>query len=219
MKCIYTLLCFIALSAKSQVSDEPVRLLHYALDSFVSGKVLLKSGAISNQRLNYNLVTQEMIFEDHGTYLAIAHPENVDTVFLGSGKFVPVKNAFYEILTGTTYPLFIAYTCTVKEEGNATGYGNTTTGAATPIRSLETGGMSTLIASAWISAWTSRATATACPTTAPEIGSGWVTKGSNACGRIGHDLLGLSSTRLVHLHVRHRPSLISLKNTAAASAR
>src|SRR6185312_3960374 len=35
-----------------------------------------------------------------------------------------------------------------------------------------------------MSAWTSRATAIACSTTASEIGSGWVTKGSKACNRM-----------------------------------
>lgn len=140
MKYVFVIFCWGALSATAQVNDEPVKLTHYLLDSFVNGKVLLRSGAASNQLLNYNLVTHEMIFDHQGTYLAIANPENTDTVFLMDRKFVPVKNAFYEVITGGNYPLFIEHTCTIKEEGASTGFGNTNAGAAHSIKSLENSG-------------------------------------------------------------------------------
>ncbi|MFT3702892.1 MAG: hypothetical protein QM802_11000 [Agriterribacter sp.] len=136
MKWIYNFFFLVTLSVNAQLNNEPVKLAHYVLDSFAAGKVLLKSGVTSNQQLNYNLVTNEMIFNNKGTYLAIANPENVDTVFMAGRRFIPVGNSFYEFLGGTANPLFVEHTCTIKEEGTPTGFGNTTTTAATPLRSL-----------------------------------------------------------------------------------
>lgn len=140
MKIAYAFFLLNALWASAQTNDKPVKLVHYALDSFASGTVRLKSGQAYNQRMNYNLVTKEMIFEKDGKYLAIAHPEEVDTISLNNRKFIPVGKAFYEWLTGSSYPLFIEHTCTIKEPGANTGYGTTSTTAATAQKSLLTDG-------------------------------------------------------------------------------
>jgi hypothetical protein len=136
MKLVYAFLLFDALMANAQTNDKPVKLVHYALDSFTTATVRLKSGEVYTQRINYNLVTKEMIFERNGQYLAIAQPEAVDTIYLNQRRFVPVAKAFYEWVSGSTYPLFIEHTCTIKEPGANTGFGNTSTAAATAVKSL-----------------------------------------------------------------------------------
>lgn len=118
------------------MADKPVKLIHYALDSFTTGTVKVKAGNVYSQRLNYNLVTNEMIFEQGGNYMAIAQPENVDTVIVGGRRFIPVGNAFYEFLGGAAYPLFVEHACTIKEQGASTGFGNTNTSATTSIKSV-----------------------------------------------------------------------------------
>ena len=124
----------------AQINDSPVGLAHYVFSSFTEGTVMLRSGEQSTQQLNYNLVTKEMIFDQAGTYLAIAHPEEVDTVMIQGRRFVPVNHAFYECLGGAVYPFFVEHTCTIREQGASTGFGNTNTTAATSIKSLQTDG-------------------------------------------------------------------------------
>lgn len=137
MKLVFSLFFIGSLSVRGQTNDKPVMLIHYVFDSFTNGKVKLKSGKVYDQVLNYNLVTKEMIFEQPGgKYLAIAHPEDVDTITFSNRKFVPANKAFYEWLEGDTYPLFIEYTCTIKEQGAQTGFGTTNTSAATSVKSL-----------------------------------------------------------------------------------
>ena len=136
MKLVMQILLCGSLSAGAQTNTNLVKLEHYVMDSFAIGKVKLKSGQITNHVLNYNLITKEMIFEQGGQYLAIAHPEEVDTVFINQRKFVPVNNAFYEWLTGSVYPLFVEYTCTIKEPGVQTGFGTSTTTASVSLKSL-----------------------------------------------------------------------------------
>ncbi len=125
------------LMATAQQDGSPGKLEHYALDSFTNGKVKLKSGEISNQLLNYNLVTKEMIFKQGNRYLAVAEPERIDTVYIGKRKFVwKGKDGFYEFLAGSRYPLYAEYTCTVKEPGAGLGFGSSNTTAAVPLKTL-----------------------------------------------------------------------------------
>jgi hypothetical protein len=123
--------------ANAQRTDTLVKLEHYALDTFTNGIVRLKNGTTTRHSMNYNLVTQEMIFRQGDRFLAIAYPETIDTVYFGERKFVPAgKEGFYEWLAGNTYPLFAEYTCTVKEPGTPVGIGTSNTTAATSIKSL-----------------------------------------------------------------------------------
>lgn len=136
MKFLSIILLFEVLFANAQTNDKPVKLIHYALDSFTTATIRLKSGKVYRQVINYNLVTKEMIFETNGRYLAIAEPDAVDTIYVEQRRFVPVGKAFYEWLSGSVYPLFIEYACTIKEPGANTGFGNTSTTAAVAMKSL-----------------------------------------------------------------------------------
>lgn len=130
------LVLFVFNSAVAQDASRGVTLLHYALDSFRTGTVLLKNGSTSQQMLNYNTITGEMIFESNGKYMAIADPQDVDTVFIGPHKFVPVATKFCEWLGGTQPALLKEYTCTVKEPNTEAGFGKTSTTAATSLNSV-----------------------------------------------------------------------------------
>lgn len=137
----FLLVAFYTTSLCAQTVPPPVALSHYALDSFSKGRVRLKSGSVTEQMLNYNVLTGEMIFDAGGRYLAIAEPESVDTVFIGDRKFVPVENKFYEVLLTMPLPLLLEYTCTVEEPGSPVGYGSaSTTTATTPLKTLITSG-------------------------------------------------------------------------------
>lgn len=107
-----------------------VKLIQYTFDAFVPGTVKMKSGETYQQNLNYNIITNEMVFEDNGKYTAIADPANVDTVYINDRKFIPLNNKFYEVLVGGNLPLLYESTASVTEPGVSTGYGGTTTTSA-----------------------------------------------------------------------------------------
>ena len=96
----------------------------------------MKSGDITEQLVNYNLLTGEMIYQNNGKFLAIANPKDVDTVFIQNRKFVPVNDVFYEWLTGSEPALFEEFTGTIKEPGAETGFGTTNASAASSLNSL-----------------------------------------------------------------------------------
>lgn len=103
---------------------KPVAILHYVFDSFQPGKVKMKTGEWFDQKLNYNTVTGEMIFEEKGKYLAIKEPSQVDTVFIAGRKFIPVDKVFYELVLNGKYSLFQEFTAKLNEPGASIGYGN-----------------------------------------------------------------------------------------------
>ncbi|HUQ97385.1 MAG TPA: hypothetical protein VM010_06945 [Chitinophagaceae bacterium] len=137
----FLLVVFYTGTVTAQYTTPPVALAHYVFDSFRKGTVLQKNKTTMGQVLNYNVLTGEMIFESGGTYLAIAEPQGVDTVYIESRRFVSVGAKFYEVLTTGAAPLFVEYKGTVQEPGASIGYGNASnTTAASSVKSLISSG-------------------------------------------------------------------------------
>lgn len=118
-------------------------LSHYLFPEFIQGQVRLKSGTITESRLNYNALTEEMIFENNGKHLAIAKPESIDTIYIQGKKFIPEGKVFYEIFTNLPVPLAIHHQCSVTPPGNPSGFGGTsqTTSISTSSRLFLSGGI------------------------------------------------------------------------------
>lgn len=139
---LFLIILFSSNCVYAQHVQPGVKLVHYAFDEFSNGTVKMKSGETFNQVLNYNILTNEMIFDNQGKYLAISQPENVDTVYINNRKFIPLNNKFYEVLIKPGMPLLLEFTASVTEPGTSTGYGGTSnTTASTSFKSLvSTGG-------------------------------------------------------------------------------
>ena len=137
IKYLFSILLLSGINANAQPVNKSVILVQYVFDQFLPGNIKMKSGETYDRVLNYNIVTNEMIFENNGKYLAIANPENVDTVTINQRRFIYLNNKFYEILFNSKMPLLLEYTATVKEPGTSTGYGITSnTASASTLKSL-----------------------------------------------------------------------------------
>ncbi|MFT4024596.1 MAG: hypothetical protein QM664_12525 [Flavihumibacter sp.] len=132
------------LPCRSQIDQEATRLTHYVLPAFTAGKVLLKNGSVSQQMLNYNVLTSEMIFDAGGEkYMAIADPASVDTVYLGDRKFIPSRKGFAELVYLGKYPLVIVYEGRVVEQGEDIGFGiSSQAGASQALKTMVQNGSS-----------------------------------------------------------------------------
>ncbi len=102
----------------------------YYFQDFAEAKIIMKNGQVQTPTLNYNTVTEKMVFIRDGKYYDIANPEMVDTVIIRDVKFVPVGNAFYEVLIGTEPALLLQYKGEVLPAGKPVGYGGTSQLAA-----------------------------------------------------------------------------------------
>lgn len=118
------------ITVKAQGKSESAP-LHYVLPDFVKGIVKMKSGATETAMMNYNMITEEMIFEKGGTRLAMANIETIDTVYLDSGKFIPHEKVFYEVLIKNNISLFKRHRCNLMKAGAPAAYGGTSETSAT----------------------------------------------------------------------------------------
>jgi hypothetical protein len=129
------LLCVVCTSiASSQEQEKDIS--HYIFPAFTKGKILLKTGIARDAMLNYNSITEEMVFESNGTKLAIANPGSVDTIFILEKKFITAGKTYYEVLGNYRIPLLVRHLCTVLAPGKESGYGGTS--QTTSITSVST---------------------------------------------------------------------------------
>ena len=71
------------------MSDTANTSKHYILKEFMLGSVKMKNGQTENAIMNYNQLTEEMIFEQNGLLLAVDSIMKIDTVNIDSRLFIP----------------------------------------------------------------------------------------------------------------------------------
>lgn len=134
----YLLLLAVALVYNSVSAQK--QLTQYLFPEFKEGSVLQKSGTVTKTQLNYNTLTQEMIFKQGEQFLALDKIQDIDTVYLNDKKFVPGDNLFYEVATQTPVALLLQHTSDIIPSGNETGFGKSQTTAVTNVTDLKRGG-------------------------------------------------------------------------------
>jgi len=92
---------------------------------FAKGIVKMKTGNKYTASLNYNMVDEEMIFDQKGVYMVLDKPEEIDTVYMQNRKFVPVEKAFYEVVVNGPVSLYIQHKSRYAPVGSNTAYGLT----------------------------------------------------------------------------------------------
>lgn len=145
MKRVIYLLIFSLLFNASHSQSRGIELSHYIFPEFTRGVVLMKSGVKNQAMLNYNELTEEMVFEKNGKKLAIKKEElvQVDTVYIKNRKFFPLNNKFFELIYHSKCDLYAEYKCKVKEPGKPAAYGGTSeTSSTTTYSSVFVGGLS-----------------------------------------------------------------------------
>jgi hypothetical protein len=141
MKRIFYLLIFCLLVNVSHSQVKILEVTHYLFPEFTKGVVLMKSGIKNEALLNYNSLTEEMIFDNKGIKLAVSQLEQVDTVYINGRKFFPLNNKFVELLYHSKYDLYTEHKCNLLDPGKPAAYGGTSqTSATTTYSSYFSGG-------------------------------------------------------------------------------
>lgn len=108
------------LSGQGEVQEPQPQFLFPA---FHDSKILLKSGKVQNLKMNYNSLTETMVFMSGSDIYDLTNPGQVDTVFIQNRKFIPVGKVFYEVLKGGDMPLYCQTKSEIKPVGKDAGYG------------------------------------------------------------------------------------------------
>jgi len=138
--CMILLISFRMISLDAQDKSE-ILSPHYVFPRFGKGTVLMKDGRIQEAVMDYNKLSEEMVFEKGEQRLAMVHLETIDTVFLGGRKFIPHENVFYEVLVSGKVSLLVRHKSNLLPAGTPAGYGGTSeTAAVTSISTLVSSG-------------------------------------------------------------------------------
>ena len=143
MKCVLYLFILNLSFSTSYPQSRVIELSHYLFPEFTQGVILMKSGIKNKALLNYNSLTEEMIFENNGKKLAIVKGELelVDTVFIKDRKFFTLNNKFFELVYHSKCDLYAEHKCSMILPGQPAGYGGTSqTSAITSYSSINSGG-------------------------------------------------------------------------------
>jgi hypothetical protein len=139
----YYLLIFslsISLTYSQETSKE---FSHYLFPDFSQGTVLMKNGTENKALLNYNSLTEEMVFMDKGKMMAIgtSQLEYIDTIYIRNRKFFILNDKFVELILHSTIDLYAEHKCKLIPPGKPAGYGGTSeTSAVSTYSSLSSGG-------------------------------------------------------------------------------
>jgi len=131
MKRIFYLLILSLLVSGANSQEQKLGITHYLFPEFTKGVVLMKTGVKNETLLNFNSLTEEMIFENRGIKLALGQLEQIDTVYINGHKFFPLNGKFVELILHSKYDLYAEHKCKVKDPGKPAGYGGSSQTSAT----------------------------------------------------------------------------------------
>lgn len=106
-------------------TSESRQMAQYLFPEFTKGTVKFKSGSPISTLMNYNTLSEKVVFQQNGKYLDMINNGNVDTVFMQSKKFIPFDKVYLEVVLDAPIKLFIEHKSDVLEPGRPAAYGGT----------------------------------------------------------------------------------------------
>jgi len=133
MKHTYCILIFNLILGSLFAQPKAEETGHYIYPEFSQGVVLMKSGVSEKTLLNYNSLTEEMVYIDKGNKLALSDETvaRIDTIFIKNKKFVAVGTKFFELICHSKFDLYIEHKCKLRSVGKPTAYGATSQSTTT----------------------------------------------------------------------------------------
>jgi hypothetical protein len=112
----------------------------FLFPEFSVGVAKTKNGEKAVLSLNYNIVTEKMVFMQGKQIFDIVNQSIIDTVFIEGRKFIPFGKVFYEIAVGGNASFFIQHKGAVKKPPRPAAYGGTSeVSSSTYINNLKMG--------------------------------------------------------------------------------
>ena len=102
----------------------------YLFTSFTSGTLIMKTGTPRTMTLNYNTLSEKIVFEQDGKYFDLLNQETVDTAYISEKQFIPFEGAFLELVVSDDISFLIQHKSRLEERGKRSGYGTYSTTTA-----------------------------------------------------------------------------------------
>lgn len=113
----------------------------FLFSEFSVGVVNMKDNENVILNLNYNIVTEKMVFMQNGQIFDIVNYGAIDTVYIKGAQFIPEGKIFYEVVVNDKTSFFIQHKGSVKNPSKPAAYGGTSeVSSSTYITNLRVGG-------------------------------------------------------------------------------
>jgi hypothetical protein len=100
-------------------------LVQYLFPSFSRSTIIIKSGKMMNLMLNYNTVSEKLVFEQNGQYFDLANPEATVTATIEKREFIPYETYFLEVVINDEISFYVRHKGELVVPGRPMGYGTT----------------------------------------------------------------------------------------------
>jgi hypothetical protein len=124
LQLIIALLLIVTLPAFSQIQNYQ-NLPQYLNPDFVVSRVKMRVGKDMTILLNYNIVTEKMVFFQKEQAYDLLNQGSVDTIYMDGCRFIPYEKAFFEVIPGTNMTFFIQHRGRILPAAKPAGYGGT----------------------------------------------------------------------------------------------
>jgi hypothetical protein len=112
----------------------------FLFPDFSVGIVKLKDGKRVPLKLNYNVVTEKMVFIQNNQLYDMTDYDKVDTIYISSHRFIPRGKSFPEVLVNDSISLYVQHKGIVQPPPRPAAYGGTSqVSSSTYINNLSLG--------------------------------------------------------------------------------
>jgi len=98
-------------------------LSQFLFPDFGNAIVQMQNGEKHNMLMNYNTVSEKMVYQKNAKLYDLMNEEMIDTVYLQERKFVSSGGVFYEVLLEDQIPFYVRYNGVLIPPGTKAGYG------------------------------------------------------------------------------------------------
>lgn len=122
---VLTSFLLITVDNTAQEKNTLVNPEQYLFPAFNTGTIRMKNGREMKVNLNYNIVTEKMVFIQKGKIYDMTDFANVDTVTLLDKKFIPAGKSFMEVAYPGKYTLLYQHIGKIESPPRPAAYGGT----------------------------------------------------------------------------------------------
>jgi hypothetical protein len=134
---VVVILLGLSFNVRSQTTPDG-SMPQFLFPNFTPGRIKMKNGQDQSIMLNYNTVSERLVYEKDGALFDLVNADMVDTAYLQEKKFIPAGKTFQEVLLVAPISLLIQYKGNLLPPGTPAGYGGTSqTSATTRLTSIQ----------------------------------------------------------------------------------
>ena len=117
-----SLLILFSPEINSQITSEGPS-AQFLFPNFSSGKVKMRNGEVHDLVMNYNTLSEKIVYKQNDKLYDLINQDLTDTIYLQDSKFISSAGVLYQVLANAKVPFFVHYKGKLLPPGTPAGYG------------------------------------------------------------------------------------------------